>query len=286
MNTLQPSFFQSTLTRIGLGNAHQALSSSVKSWVLIALIGQWMFALYVFLLFGKPVLMGNPEEADFSHAITGYIEGDGIGNFMLFAHVIPAAIISMSGIFQLMPYVRAKMPSFHRWNGRVFLTLGMAGALTGLYLTWVRGSRLSDIGGLGITLNGILIPIAVVLAWQYARKKQFALHSRWAIHAFLLINGVWTFRLYLMAWFMINQGANGNSRNLDGPADIALSFACYLLPMLFAEIFFWAQRQQQDYKKVMVSCLMFVGAAITLIGVVGAWMSMWSPRILENLGLT
>jgi hypothetical protein len=47
-----------------------------------------------------------------------------------------------------------------RWNGRMFLTLGLLGALTGLYLTWVRGSRLSDIGSIGLTLNGLLILLA------------------------------------------------------------------------------------------------------------------------------
>jgi hypothetical protein len=47
---------------------------------------------------------------------------------------------------------------------------------------------------------------------------------------------------------------------------------------------FWAQRQPQKLKKSVVASIMFVGAAITLLGVVGASMMMWFPRISETLG--
>jgi hypothetical protein len=280
MNTQTYPYLHFALSKVGLGTPQQALKSAIVSWLLIALVGQWLFALYVLVQYGQPVFSGAPEQADFSHAITGYVAGDGLGNTMLFVHVIPAAIISIGGIFQLVPFIRKRFPTFHRWNGRLFLTFGLTGALTGLYLTWVRDSRLSDIGAIGITLNGMLIPIAVALAWHYARKRRFDLHQRWAVHAFLLINGVWTFRLYLMAWYLINQGSNGNTSTLDGPADIALSFACYLLPMLIAELVFWAQRQPQKSRKALVAAIMFIGAGITLLGVTGASMMMWFPRIL------
>lgn len=59
----------------------------------------------------------------------------------------------------------------HRWNGKLFLTLGLMGAVSGLYLTWICGARLSDVGYLGITLNAILIIITVFFAWRYASAK-------------------------------------------------------------------------------------------------------------------
>lgn len=259
------------------------LHITVTSWVAFALVGQWIFAMYVLLMYGKPVLSGDPASADFSHAITGYVEGDRFGNFTLFAHVIPAAFITMGGILQIIPLIRSRFPKFHRWNGRIFFTFGLIGAITGLYLTWGRGSRLSDLSAIGITINGLLIPLAIGMAWKYARLKRFDVHKRWAIHAFLLVNGVWTFRLYLMGWFMVNQGANGNSRTLDGPMDLFFSFACYALPMLVAELVFWAQKQRQTRNVLMVSCVMAAGALITLIGVVAASMMMWFPRIANVL---
>lgn len=263
--------------------AQKILQYCVNSWVSVALFGQWIFASYILLVFGSPVLRGNLSENSFSHIIKGYVEGDGLGNFMMLVHILPAALLSISGVLQIIPYLRKHYPKFHKYNGRFFLTVGLFGALTGLYLTWVRDTRLSDIGSIGITINGLLIPLAIYFAWKYARLRRFELHQRWAIHAFLLINGVWMFRLLIMFWYIANQGPNGNTKNLDGPADIFLSFSCYALPMIIAELIFWAKRQpkSQSYKVIFTICITFIGTIITAVGVVAASMFMWSPRIME-----
>ncbi|WP_339721667.1 DUF2306 domain-containing protein [uncultured Paraglaciecola sp.] len=260
-------------------SAKQFLQISVSTWVVIALIGQWFFGTYVFVIYVFPIVTGDLELVNLSQPIIGYVKGDHFGNAALFSHVIPAALLSVGGIIQLVPIVRRKFAAVHRWNGRMFLTLGLMGAISGLYLTWIRGARLSDVGALGITLNGILIVVAVGFAWRYARARQFDLHMRWAIHAFILVNGVWFFRLYLMAWYMANQGPNGNTANIDGPTDIFLSFACYGIPMLIAESYFWAKRQKQAARIWMVVLLMTIGMLITLVGVLAAILVMWIPRI-------
>ena len=263
--------------------ADRALQLSIAGWVLVALAGQWLFAFYIAVMYALPMVTGNHEAANQARPITGYVAGDTLGNTMLFAHVLPAALLSLCGVLQLLPVLRRRWPSLHRWNGRVFLTMGLLGALTGLYLTWVRGSRLSDLGAIGITLNGLLIPLAILLAWRAARARQFDRHRRWAVHAFLLINGVWTFRLYLMGWYLLNQGPNGNTNTLDGPVDLFISFACYALPMAVAELWLWAQRQRSAKTKWWVAGVQSVGAVVTLLGVVGATMAMWLPRVSKVL---
>jgi hypothetical protein len=152
-----------------------------------------------------------------------------------------------------------------------------------LYLTWGAGFRFSDLGSLGVTFNGILIPIAVYFAWKSAIEKKFTIHRRFAIHSFILVNGVWSFRLYLMGWFVVNQGVNGNSANIDGPADIALSFASYLLPMAIAEVIFWAQRNKNNNIKWFAAIFAGTGATITTVGVAAAVTMMWIPRISQAL---
>ncbi|NQD36746.1 DUF2306 domain-containing protein [Permianibacter sp. IMCC34836] len=269
------------VTGVGSGyhSADRALQLSVTGWVLVALAGQWLFAFYIAVLYAVPALTGNYEGANQARPITGYVAGDTVGNLMLFAHVLPAAMLSVGGVLQLLPALRRRWPQLHRWNGRVFLVMGLLGALTGLYLTWVRGSRLSDLGAIGITINGLLIPVAVLLAWRAARARQFDRHRRWAVHAFLLINGVWTFRLYLMGWYLVNHGQNGNTNNLDGPVDLFISVACYALPMAVAELWFWAQRQHHVARKWWVAAMLSLAALITLLGVVAAILMMWLPRI-------
>jgi len=102
---------------------------------------------------------------------------------------------------------------------------------------------------------------------------------RWAIHAFILVNGVWFFRLYLMAWYVGNRGPNGNTATIDGPMDIFLSYACYGMPMLIAECVFWAKRQKQASKIWAITVLTSIGTLITLLGVVAAIFMMWIPRV-------
>ncbi len=259
--------------------ADLALTYSVNSWVAIAMIGQWLFATYILIVYAYPVTTGQFEQVNLAKPITGYVNGDTFGNGMLFAHVIPAAILSICGVFQLIPWIRKHHPKWHRYNGRLFLALGLVGAASGLYLTWVRGSRLSDIGALGVTLNGLLILVFAASAWYFAIKGRIALHKRLAVHAFLLINGVWFFRLYIMAWFIANQGPNGNTATMDGPFDVFLSFACYGIPMLIAELVWWAQRNKSHSKKWSITLVVSLGALVTLGGVIAATLFMWLPKL-------
>ncbi|WP_252736011.1 DUF2306 domain-containing protein [Aestuariibacter sp. A3R04] len=260
--------------------SEKVLGWLVKCWVGIILTGQWIFALYILVQFTLPMLTGQLSESRYAYMITGYINGETLNNALLLLHVIPVMLISLSGTFQLFPGIRKHYPRFHRINGRVYLSFGLLGAIGGLYLTWVTGSRLSDLGALGVTLNGLLIPVAVYVAWKAAWQRRFTQHKRFAIHAFILINGVWTFRLLLMGWFMLNQGALGNSANLDGPADIILSFSSYLLPMVIAELIFKARQSKAASARLIAIISVLFAIIITLFGTVAATMMMWGPRII------
>jgi len=259
--------------------ARNALDLSVKSWVAIALIGQWAFTFYLLVIYVISSSFGL-DPVDFSPA-PSIRSDDATVRSVFFVHVIPAIYLSFFGLLQLVPKIRNRYRNFHRWNGRIFLALGMSGAITGLFLQWSKGDETNTAASLGITFNGLLIVGAVVMAWLTAIRKRFDLHRRWAVHAFILINGVWTFRLYLMGWYMVNQGPNGNTRNIDGPMDIFLSFACYLLPMVLAEIYFWLDKETSNKRLWGATAFMSIGAIITLIGVAAAIMMMWTPRILK-----
>ena len=260
-----------------LGHAKKGLNWSVKSWFAIALAGQWMFAVYVFFMYGYTLYSGIDIEK-FSPA-SGMRNLTGIDKTILFTHIVPAIYLALFGLLQLVPAIRNRFKTFHRYNGRVFLLLGLSGAITGLYLQLSKDVTFSQ----GIVLNGLLILIAVGCAWYYAITKRIDLHQRWAIHAFILVNGVWTFRLYLMGWYLVNQGPNGNTPNVDGPMDVALSYLCYLLPMAIAELYFWLKQRCAQNSLWIATVVMSIGAVITLIGVIAATTMMWAPRILQVL---
>jgi hypothetical protein len=255
-----------------------ALQWSARAWFLVALAGQWLFAAYILLALLVPFLAGRPADVNRTGLITGYIAGDAVGNATLFAHLLAGALLSGGGLLQLVPALRRRWPGWHRWNGRVFLTLALAGALSGLCLTWIRGSRLSDISAIGISVNGVLILIAAAWAWRHAVMRRFEQHRRWAVRAFLLVSGVWTMRLGFMAWVILNQGPRGNTSKLDGPFDVFWSFGCYLLPLAVAELYFRAARGGPVLRGVATGVLV-LGTALTALGVFGAWRAMWSPHL-------
>jgi hypothetical protein len=254
-------------------------SGAIKWLIAAVLAGQWMFGIYILFRFTMPWLLGDLDESQFTSMIRGYENGEVFNNGVLLLHIIPVMLISLSATFQLVPFIRNRFPKFHRWNGRLFLAVGFFGAISGLYMTWGMGSRLSELGAISVTINGILIPIFVYYAWRTAVQRNFSLHRRFAVHTFILINGVWSVRLYLMAWFMVNPGGLGNTRLIDGPADIAISFASYLLPMAVAELAFWAERRRSSLATFVGAIGVTLLALLTTYGVYAASTMMWIPRI-------
>jgi uncharacterized membrane protein len=259
--------------------ARTALNRAAAIWLSVALLGQWLFAYYIASFYAGALAVGAPELINRKPIISGYIADDVSGNAILFAHVLPAIWLSAAGVLQLLPWIRARFPAAHRWNGRVFLLLAIAGACTGLYLTWVRGSRLSDIGAIGISFNGVLIVPAAVLAWYYARRKNWAVHQKWAIRTFILVSGVWTFRLGLMAWYVLNQGPRGNTEQLDGPFDLVWSFACYLFPLMLAELYFWAREHATNRGQWAVVICLGLATLLMVLGIAAAFQMLWRPYL-------
>ena len=98
-------------------------------------------------------------------------------------HAIMALPILVIAPFQFMPGLRHNRPQVHRWLGRVFLANCMIAALLGIYLgstiMW-PGSRIP------LSTLGVLWFAFAAIAWQAARRRDFANHRRFAIRAFAL----------------------------------------------------------------------------------------------------
>jgi uncharacterized membrane protein len=195
-------------------------------------------------------------------------------NWAFAVHVFLAAYVSLAGALQLIPLIRARFPKFHRWNGRIFLTLAFGVGLSGLFMTWEHGADASLSGSLGISLNAVLILVFAALAWRTALKRDFDSHRRWALRTYVVANGQWFFRVGIFAWFIVAKG-KGLGANLDGPVALFWEFGCYLLPLAMLELYLRA-KERGSY--------MLAGATIafTLLmaaGLFGIFMFMWRPLI-------
>lgn len=264
----------------------KGLAAAAAFWFSIAFTGHLIFVLYIVALYGVSLIQGDFERWNAMMPV-GYTEGDITGNIFIGLHLLLAAIISIGGPLQIIPKLRAWVPRFHRWNGRVYVTTAVIISFTGFYLTWIRGSSgvpfiidgafFMDIA---ITINGILIILFAGIAIRYAMARNFAVHRKWALRLFMVVSGVWFFRVGLMLWLLIHQRPAGfDPATFQGSFLTFLSFAQYLLPLLFLEIYFWAQERAGQTGKIGTAVLIAVLTIAMGAGIFGATMGMWLPNI-------
>lgn len=268
----------STPRRRGGLSARAILKTSGIAWFIPAAIGQWLFAYYVLAAYAPETATGEWSRWDETGLIQGFTAGDLIGNLAFISHTLLAAVITIGGTMQLVPPLRKRFPAIHRWTGRTYMVVAVILAVGGIWMIWGRGSRLTEIGGWGTTVNGILILIIAAVALNFAVRRQIDRHRRWAMRLFVVVSGVWFTRLGYMAWAILTGGA-GMSRSLDGPFDMFIAFGSYLVPLAVLEIYLAASDSRSGAFKLSAAGLTLAATAVTALGVFGAWSYMWSPHI-------
>jgi len=254
-------------------------SSSRASRLAIAVAGQLLFASYIVLFYGRALVEGHIDRwnAIMPH---GYIDGAPLHNAVVFFHLLCAVAVLVSGAVQLLPIVRRRWPRAHRWNGRVFVVAAAIASIAGLYMVWITGAVGDTSQHAAITLNALLILAFAGLAWRAALARRFDTHRRWALRLFLVVGGVWFFRIGLMLWIVLNQGPAGfDEESFTGPALTALSFGQFLLPLAVLQLYYYADAQRSAAMKFTVAALLAIGSVATIGGIGAAAMILWLPRL-------
>lgn len=254
------------------------LSRSMTACFSAIVIGQVAFVLFLALYYYPSTLSGDFAAWNDKPLITGHVAGDTMGNLAFAFHVLGAAVITTSGWLQLIPMIRRHWPRLHRWNGRIFLTMAGLMALNGLVLVWMRGSWTTITGGIGVSMNALVILACGVQALRFARARDFGTHRRWALRLFVAASGVWFTRVFYMAWAIPTGGA-GIEPTLTGPFDLIVAYANTIIPMTVLEIYFRAERSRSARLRYGTTTLLAASALVVLGGSAGAWMAMWSPYI-------
>lgn len=257
--------------------ADATLRGAAILWFVIAMIGQFAFAAYVAAFYGGATVRG--DTASWENVLPhGLVTGDVVGNIALASHLLLAFIITVGGPLQLIPWIRAKAPTFHRWNGRTYMVAVLVATLGGLWLIWTRGPR-PPVTSIAITINALLIWVFAFMAYRHAAARRIDIHRRWALRLFLAANGVWFFRIGLMFWILLNQGPVGLGENLDGPFAVFLSFAQYVIPLGVLELYLRARDGRGVAPKLGMAAVLVVLSATTAAGVGMAFIGMWLPRM-------
>ncbi|MBV6321062.1 DUF2306 domain-containing protein [Duganella violaceipulchra] len=258
--------------------AGQALKAAAAFWFAVMVAGQAIFVAYIASFYGGAVAAGDWMR--FNKVLpVGYVPGDRVGNAALAAHLAIAALVTLAGPLQLIPALRARFPAFHRWNGRVYVTVAVVTAIAGAYMVWTRNAAGDMTQHWGTTLDAVLIMLCAVLAVRHARARRLDLHRRWALRLFLVVSGSWFFRVGLLFWLLVNGGPVGfDPKTFTGPALNLLVFGESLLPLTLLELYLRARAGGGARKLAAAAGLTLLTLAMG-VGIVGASMAMWLPHI-------
>jgi len=185
--------------------------------------------------------------------------------------VLLAAVIAFGGALQILPQIRARVPALHRWNGRLFMTVALGLAVSGLYIVWVR-ERSDLVSGLGVSINAAAIIVCVTLAWRKALARDFAAHRRWALRAWIAGNGQWFTRVGFMAVAVLH-------RAWAGPFFFFWAFASTLAPLAVLELYLRADKDGGPRAQCAVAGSLLVLTLLTGVGIAGVYFGMWRPLL-------
>jgi uncharacterized membrane protein len=244
------------------------------------MLGLWLFVGHIVSLYVINALTGDFEAWN-KRLPHGFEEGNVIGNVSLGLHLMFAAVISFLAPLQLIPSFRLKLPSVHKWMGRIYIIAALILALGGIHLSMSGREVVGDLSQhIAITINALIILVTAVLTFFHAFKRKFAIHKRWALRLFWAVNGVFMFRIGLMFWIMVNQKPRGiDMDSFSGLPLTIIAISVYLLPMLIVE----AYLRVRDNKRVLQRMALALGfnliCVIACIGTVGAFFGIWWPSI-------
>lgn len=261
-----------------LENLHRILG---KTCFAVITAGQWFFGAYIVFFYYRSAVAGNFRKWNevLPH---GYVPGDWFGNLLMGMHVLIALVLVWGGPVQFFPFVRNRFTRFHRCFGKIYLVSAVLVSIAGMLFTWARGT-VGDTGmAVSITLQGGYILIFSYLVIKLAVRRDIIKHEAWAFRLFLVTSGVWFFRVFLMAWLLVNgRPAGFDPHTFTGPFLTFLSVATYALPITLGvfELYNYASKKRQ--KKLLLASSAIVALAILILcaGIFAAIGGMWLPNM-------
>jgi tetratricopeptide (TPR) repeat protein len=260
-------------------HADRALKAAAGFWFVVTVLGQLVFASAVASFYGLSAARGNWQQWNktMSH---GYTPGHPIKNLVVAIHLGSAVIILLSGAIQLIPTIRHRLPSFHRWNGRIYFVTAFALSIAGLYMLWFRGTVGDLSQHLGQSLDAVLIMLCSALALRYALARDFKTHRRWALRLFMVVSASLFIRAGIFLSFLLNHGPFGfNQVTFSGPFLTFMSFGQYLVPLAVLEIYLRTQDHAGARGRFAMAAGLLVLTMVMGAGIVAVSMTAFLPNI-------
>ncbi len=271
-------------TRLELGSiADKSLRAAARFWFVVALAGQFAFAISVAVFYGLTALRGNIQA--WNRVIArGFETGATMSNTALVGHILFATVISIAGALQLIPGIRNRFPVFHRWNGRLFVLAAFTQAITGIYLTVLVRRLIGDTTQHVVSVLGaLLIIFCAAMALRFAMQRDFTTHRRWALRLFLVSSASWFIRLGFAVTLVLLGPIGFDSATFSGPLVTFWSIAQYLLPLGVLELYLWAQDRPGALRRMATAGVLFVLTLAMGVGIALVAMGSWVPNVKAGM---
>jgi uncharacterized membrane protein len=203
----------------------------------LAFIGIAMIVRRTFFL--VPVLNGSYVPTPPPSGMPYFPEEGFVNNPLLtLLHILPALLFIVLGLLQFTKSVRAKYPTFHRWNGRVLLLLGAAIGISGIVMGFKMA--ISGISETAATIFfGTLFLFSLAKAFVLIRQGKIDLHREWMIRAFAIGMAVTTTRPIVGIFFATSRLTHLTPQDFFGTA-LWIGFTLHLI---MAEV--WINRTRR-----------------------------------------
>ena len=118
------------------------------------------------------------------------------------------------------------------------------------------------------------------LAWRSAVRREFDEHRVWVMRLWLVVGGVWFFRVGFMFWLAFNQGPVGfDMRTFSGPAITILAFGQTLLPLALLQLYLHAERSGRPLVRYAIAAVIGGATVVMSLGLFAAANKMWLPHL-------
>jgi len=265
-----------------LETSRKLLKASATFWFCLAVVGQIIFIWFIVYKYGGSALQGQAEEVWNKELTHGYVPGETSSNIATVLHLFFATVITLGGLLQLTPQIRNRFPVFHRWNGRIYISTAFIMSLSGLFLIWTTGTVGDWTMSTGQSFNALVIMLCAFQAIKFARASNFVIHRQWAIRLFLVVSGVWFFRVFMMAWFGIHQAPVGlDPETFTGWFVTLLTWGETIISLAIAQLYFHAEDKMASFGKSIVALFLLLVALLMAFGIFMATVGMWFPNLMN-----
>ncbi|HEV7348478.1 DUF2306 domain-containing protein [Telluribacter sp.] len=244
-----------------------------------------LFGLYILAFYAAALYQDNMER--WNEVLPGlYDKGSVATTSGIGLHFAMGGIILILGSIQLIGSIRERWPVVHRWIGRVYVLASLLAAVGGLLFIALKGTIGGLVMDLGFGLYGVLMLVAAMATYRYARAGQLEKHRAWALRLYALAIGSWLYRMDYGFWFFFTGGV-GHADNFSGLFDNIMAFFFYIPNLLVAEAFIRARSYAASPAlKIVASLVLLLATSFLVLGTYFFTLHYWGPAILKWVAST